>query len=480
MIDMKALIVSLAAALVGAVPGILPAAPPEARLAVHEWGTFTSLQDEAGDAIGGVNTDDEPAPKFVHRLADGFFVSASEAPPVFFQGAPKCHPDVTLRMETPVLYFHPPAGWKHEPIDVHVAFRGGWLTEFYPAAEARAPGFDAARPDRVFPAKTPEADSLRGGFGHLRADASGELSWNGVQLDSDGAGPETSDKVWLAPRAVASSPLRTADGEREKFLFYRGVGHADAALRIVRDPAHDALEIRAAPGDPDLNQVAWLVEIRADGACAFRRALQTNPSPSATIPASFAPGDFSGDGLARLQGEMQTALVRAGLFADEAQALLRTWEVSYFKSPGLRLFYLCGSDEVNRLLPLRISAPCDVTRVMIGRIEIVTPKQRALLARIAAGPAPELWQMRGVTGDPKSDFFNHPENLKHWNDVLEGRAPYLDLGLPIPEIYGAYLQLGRFRNALLLDEEKRRPTPALGEYIAKNDFGAYQIKDSGH
>ena len=34
-------------------------------LVVHEWGTFTSLQDESGQAIGGLNTDDEPVPKAV-------------------------------------------------------------------------------------------------------------------------------------------------------------------------------------------------------------------------------------------------------------------------------------------------------------------------------------------------------------------------------------------------------------------------------
>src|SRR5438445_12533848 len=37
-------------------------------LIVHEWGTFTSLQDESGRAIGGINSDDEPVPKFVHDL----------------------------------------------------------------------------------------------------------------------------------------------------------------------------------------------------------------------------------------------------------------------------------------------------------------------------------------------------------------------------------------------------------------------------
>src|SRR5271156_5614381 len=36
---------------------------------VHEWGTFTSLQDEKGNAIGGINVDDEAVPYFVFQIA---------------------------------------------------------------------------------------------------------------------------------------------------------------------------------------------------------------------------------------------------------------------------------------------------------------------------------------------------------------------------------------------------------------------------
>src|SRR5204863_2540425 len=45
----------------------LQAQPTPEPLIVHEWGTFTSLQNEASQAIGGINTDDEPVPRFVHR-----------------------------------------------------------------------------------------------------------------------------------------------------------------------------------------------------------------------------------------------------------------------------------------------------------------------------------------------------------------------------------------------------------------------------
>src|SRR5207302_8737270 len=68
-------------------------------LVVHEWGTFTSLQDETGRAIGGINSDDEPVPRFVHDLNRLLILKPEEMPPVCFQGAPRCHPCVTLRLE---------------------------------------------------------------------------------------------------------------------------------------------------------------------------------------------------------------------------------------------------------------------------------------------------------------------------------------------------------------------------------------------
>ena len=39
------------------------------ELVVHEWGTFTTLQDEKGARLSGINVDDEPVPKFVHNLS---------------------------------------------------------------------------------------------------------------------------------------------------------------------------------------------------------------------------------------------------------------------------------------------------------------------------------------------------------------------------------------------------------------------------
>src|SRR5262249_53483890 len=171
------------------------------KLVVHEWGTFTSLQDENGQAVGGINTDDEPVPKFVHQLRDHLLIKPTHLPPSFFQGAPHCHPDVTLRLETPVVYFYPATGLPNPlTADVHVRFRGGWLSEFYPDAKVDAPGLASGK----FV------------FGHLTSEHVGSLTWKRLTIGGDRPGPETSDHVWTTPRQVAAASVKTPKGESEK------------------------------------------------------------------------------------------------------------------------------------------------------------------------------------------------------------------------------------------------------------------------
>jgi hypothetical protein len=93
------------------------------RLVVHEWGTFTSLQDEHGTALGRINTDDEPVPAFVHQLPHAMLFPPTGAYTTDLKGTPAGDPNVTMRLETPVIYFHPPRGdTAPMNVDVDVAF----------------------------------------------------------------------------------------------------------------------------------------------------------------------------------------------------------------------------------------------------------------------------------------------------------------------------------------------------------------------
>ena len=437
-----------------------------AKWTIHEWGTFTSLQDESGNAVGGINTDDEPVPKFVHRYADFVLLTPTQVPAIFFQGAPSCHPEVTMRLETPVLYFHPPASQpKAEGVNVKATFRGGWLTEYFPAADATAPGVQ---------------QGSSGGFGHLTAKTVSTLLWKDLQVGGTWAGPATDQHVWTAPRAVDAASVLGMGNEAEKFLFYRGVAHIDAPIRVVQESGGTQLVLKS-QWSPAVQDKAikirslWLVDIREDGKIAFSSVPSLGLGGAAPgvvrTPGTFHSADYSADNLAKLKATLHGALVAEGLFSDEANALLNTWELSYFKSAGTRLFFLVPQAWTDSYLPLEVSVPSAITRVMVGRIELVTPKERNILAQIGRKSA------QTITNDAiqlQKDFY---AGIAAKGDKLgavdEGRISLAEFGVAIPDSYKLYLRLGRFRNALALDEEKRHPTEGLGQMISTYRLEGY-------
>ena len=97
------------------------------------------------------------------------------------------------------------------------------------------------------------------------------------------------------------------------------------------------------------------------------------------FPKSFGSQKSS---LEQLQRELAAALTSEGLYADEAAAMLATWRLSYFESEGLRVFFLLPQPWTEIRLPLSISTPADITRVMVGRVELVTAHQRDVLREV--------------------------------------------------------------------------------------------------
>jgi hypothetical protein len=447
----------------------LPALADPAALVVHEWGTFTSLQNEAGESIGRINTDDEPVPSFVHRINYSLLVERTEVPPAYrnSKGTPSFHPDVTLRLETPVLYFHLPQGQRQlRGVTVQARFRGGWLSEFYPDAAADAPG----------------ATDITTGFGPLRPDTVGTLVWKDLEVGANGTGPVTAEHVWTAPRAVHAQTVRTARGETEKFLFYRGVAHIDAPLAAVQDVHAGQLVLRSrlasglAGQSPLQASGAWLVDVRADGTVAFRLipplVLGSADPVVATVSTRFEPRDYDRANSARLGASLRQALVAAGLFGDEAGALLSTWDLSYFKSAGMRLFFLVPRAWTDFYLPLEVSADSQITRVMVGRIELVTPEERRGLDEIGQMSAQDVT----AEADRMRASLRAAETAdqRRFQEVLAGKLQMRAAGVSIPRAYRLYLALGRFRGALVLDEASRHPTPGIKALISAYGLGGYQ------
>lgn len=462
----------LAALLLVAQPLGLRASPgaPAGGLVVHEWGTFTVLQDEKGKPVGGINTDDEPLPDFVHNLNHELNGPSSPLPPVYFKGVPRNHPDVYTRLETPVLYFYPPGG-KEMTVDVEVRFPAGWLTQFFPHAQVSADGRDR--------------DGFK--FGPLNYKSAGSLSWKGLRLGGTQDGPKTDMPAWLAPRRVpAAASVTTTTGETERYLFYRGVGHIDAPLSVSRSSDGVTLEIRSRIGNalqvrPGMTMgPLWLVDARPDGTSAFREIEsidlpRAQEAVLATTPAGFSEAEYSRESLPRIRQRLREALTRDGLFPDEADGLLNTWEASYFRRPGLRMFFMVPREWTDAHLPLRVSTAAHVERAMVGRIELVTPRHRELLGKISAGPVskPDWVQAAREQLGPREQEQYYRED---WYLNTAGNPTAQRLLASMPQDYRAYLELGRFRNALLLDEANRRPSPELTTFIDRYELAAHRFE----
>src|SRR5262245_27416892 len=155
--------------------------PPKPALVVHEWGTITTRHEANGTPDGRLNRVDyyEALASFVHRYE----------PPVTLRDPLRAllkvpegsgRADVTMRLESPVLYFYPPPGSPPQaPFDVTVNFRGGVLNEFYPEATPSVYGWNGE---------------------HLSDGVVSTLAWKSVRLTEGAKPPLTNSHVWNAPR----------------------------------------------------------------------------------------------------------------------------------------------------------------------------------------------------------------------------------------------------------------------------------------
>jgi len=345
-----------------------------AALIVHEWGTITTRHQPDGTPQGGLNRIDQSSvlPPFVHRFEpeqtkgrpDDAFAKSPETPG---------RPDVTMRLETPVIYFHPSRAARPEPFDVTVSFRGGILNEYYPKAEASVV-IDRERIESKIQAGVFEWDG-----NVLDHFVQGTIAWKGLQFSKFVTCPETDQNVWLAPRRVKSEKVMVG-GEGEQYLFYRGVAHLDA---LVQTQTSDRGVVVSAPKKlhwmekPSMTlKHLWLVDIRANGAVAFWGQAdvviaKANAAKELMRLPVFAENEYSPKNADRIRNSMRQALIAGGLYADEADAMLATWGESYFQQPGARIFYMVPKEWIDYHLPLKISHPNETTRVMIGRIDLL-------------------------------------------------------------------------------------------------------------
>jgi hypothetical protein len=326
---MRAIPAILGAAAVGLAAGVLalanPAPPAAGRFVVHEWGTFSSFSGSDGAALKfhPSNTD---LPKFVHHgvsfLKDGFHG--------------------TVSLETPVTYFYTDTP---RTVSVRAQFPGGTFTDWFPQA------------DQPYPSR--------------------DLAWTGIRVRPGDASPLATapgENHYYAARDVDAAPLEVVKKydateviERERFLFYRGVGDPKLPLTAVARGGGN-FWLRAA--GPEAIASLFVIEAKG-GAVRFRQLgpLAAGGSATVELPVAWSAAE-------PLKAELASALVKAGLYEKEARAMVKTWESAWFGEDGARVLYVLPAGWTGHALPLHVTPQPDrLVRVMVGRHDMLTPER---------------------------------------------------------------------------------------------------------
>lgn len=343
-------------------------------LEVHEWGTFTSVQSPDGKDMEGLHHEEEPLPSFVHGRG-GMCWGVSKCIEIVPVG-------VTQKMETPVIYFHgtPKDEAGNAVATVRVDFPKGIISQWFPEATAWEPPMGALN----------GVETLGGG----------SMTWT-VAFNPEGFAPPavSESDIWAPSRRVpAATPLRGPNGEDEHFIFYRGLGRFSLPVRTVSVPG-DSNELQVwNDHEADVIPAAFLVRVEEGGAGIV--PLGAIPAGGQVSRPDLVPLTDMARFLVDARGHLTAALTASGLTLDESVAMVDTWAVSYFHTPGLRVLYVLPRSWTDELLPLTLSfEPTRTVRTLVGRIEVTTHDELdevegAFLTAIAAGV--NSWETLGM------------------------------------------------------------------------------------
>ncbi len=342
------------------------------NLVVHEWGTFTAKYNDVGLPYAKMNTKvEEPLPNFVNKVN---FKDSSIVVTTYneiykvncsYYGYNLELQNDLIKMETPIIYFY--AEQAINDIDVTVQFNNGSISEYYPMP------FKYEGPENLlkYAEKKFNGNEYNGGFNLDFKKYNGFAKWKvNVLASKDNKlctyKSETVPEIWQAPRNTQANIIECM-GQQEKYIFYRGLGGFQNPL-IPKYTQNGALQIENTLNEPISFMLIY--EKLADGLVNIWDVTSLNAKDNKiiinkkiTITESTWHTSY--------RKEFENKLVENGLFADEAKAMLSTWEKSYFGTLGVKIFYIVPSKFIDSILPLTISAPVqDMRRVMVGRTEI--------------------------------------------------------------------------------------------------------------
>lgn len=368
---MRALLVSLAAGAVIAAGYLVPhtptaaapprfereapAAAPTPRLVAHEWGTFTSFGGSDGVPLA-FTPNNEDLPNFVYYPTSQFTKSGRLA-----RGG-------LVSMETPVVYFYAD---REQKVSVKVDFPRGWITEWYPSASAPPvynPRQDGTGGESIkwdikltpgeaerYPVEANRNEKVNHYYYARETDA--------TPLQAEVTKPVRGDE--LDGRVLRGGSVL----QREKFLFYRGVG-TFAPPVTVKALGGDRVTVVNNSGGVARGLV--LVTVRG-GKLGFRPLPDVEPGATAAAQLPQMGGTR-----ADLVAHVVEELTRTGLYKKEAAAMVKTWDSAWFGEEGTRLLYFVPRAKTDALLPIAIDPkPTELVRVLVGRHDFLTPEAEA-------------------------------------------------------------------------------------------------------
>jgi len=337
------------------------------KFIVHEWGTFTSFAGSDGVSLEFRPLTTSDLPEFVFdRLKQAKLFNQRFDAGDRSIDTTKSTVRSLQRMETPVTYFYTD---RERTVDVTVGFPKGLLTEFYPPVRMMFPVF------------------VKGQSAQL---TNSSLTWEKVKLIPNAnikstmlpPPTSTSDHYGFA-RATDSAMLQVDDkllgkAYYEKFLFYRGVGNFDLPVSL-ESSADGKFTIHNGGSEPI--HAAFLVQI-SNGHIRCANLGQIDKDLVAMLPANEITVD-------QLSDQVAAAIQADGMYEKEARAMVNTWRSSWFGEEGTRLLYLLPQSLTDKMIPLKVTpAPEKTVRVMVGRLETLTPqieqKIETLLVQLAS------------------------------------------------------------------------------------------------
>jgi hypothetical protein len=327
---------------------------------VHEWGTNTVVVGSDGSLQRGLHHEEEDLPSFVYDRRKKEQVGQV----------------ADVKMETPVTYFYSD---KPMTATVSVAFPKGVLSQWYPAVQSFYPPVLADKGDPALDKSFPYTNaSCRDLFAQV---VDGNLSWGEVEILGRGVAPILLDApldrfTWSHARNVDANALSLVTGkdlQQERFLFYRGLGNFPLGVNVTSQREGGVILTNT---DAKENVGAVFVLRVKDDKAAFvvePAGIAPGKSLGKTAPEATQPLDPYANDLAKA---MVAELDKAGLYHDESIAMVKTWARQWFRTPGVRVLYLAPQAWTDAQIPLTVEpAPIETKRVMVIRVEAITPEQ---------------------------------------------------------------------------------------------------------